>query len=93
MYRMATIGLALLILGILTGGIIALVVLGLAGFAYGVRRLDSDIHAWDGERARLRLRSSAGSAAGRPRVTLGRGVTPGARASNVSYARRARRRA
>jgi hypothetical protein len=48
MYRMATIGLGLLILGILTGGIIALVVLGLAGFAYGVRRLDSDIHAWDG---------------------------------------------
>lgn len=48
MVRMATIGLALLILGILTGGMIAFVVLGLAGFAYGVRRLDSDIRPWDG---------------------------------------------
>lgn len=48
MYRMATIGLGLLLLGILTGGIIALVILGLAGSTYGVRRLDSDIRAWDG---------------------------------------------
>jgi hypothetical protein len=48
MYRMATIGLGLLLLGILTGGIIALVILGLAGFTYGVRRLDSDVRAWDG---------------------------------------------
>jgi hypothetical protein len=48
MYRMATIGLGVLLLGILTGGILALVVLGLAGFTYGVRRLDADINAWDG---------------------------------------------
>ena len=49
MYRTATLGLALLIIGILTGGIIAFVILGLVGFVYGVRRLDSDIHAWDGQ--------------------------------------------
>lgn len=48
MYRTATIGLGLLVLGILTGGIIAFVALGLAAFVYGIRRLDSDIHAWDG---------------------------------------------
>jgi hypothetical protein len=34
--------------GILTGGVLALVILGLVAFAFGVRRLDSDITAWDG---------------------------------------------
>jgi uncharacterized membrane protein len=48
MYRIAAFGLLLLILGMLTGGVLALVVLGLAGFTYGIRRLDSDISAWDG---------------------------------------------
>ncbi len=47
MVRTATLGLGLLVLGIMTG-IIALVAHGLAGCAYGIRRLDSDIHAWDG---------------------------------------------
>jgi uncharacterized membrane protein len=48
MYRMAAFGLTLVILGILTGGVLALVVLGLVAFAFGVRRLDSDISPWDG---------------------------------------------
>ncbi len=48
MYQLAAFGLVLLILGILTGGVFALVVLGLVGFSYAVRRLDSDVRAWDG---------------------------------------------
>ena len=48
MYRMAAFGLSLVILGILTGGVLALVLLLLVAFTYGVRRLDSDIDAWDG---------------------------------------------
>jgi uncharacterized membrane protein len=48
MYRMAAFGLSLVILGILTGGVLALVILGLVAFSFGVRRLDSDISAWDG---------------------------------------------
>jgi uncharacterized membrane protein len=48
MYRFAAFGLLLLILGILTGGVLALVVLLLAAFSYAVRLLDSDIDAWDG---------------------------------------------
>ena len=48
MYRTAAFGLVLLILGILTGGVLALVVLLLTAFTYAVRRLDSDIDAWDG---------------------------------------------
>jgi uncharacterized membrane protein len=48
MYRIAAFGLLLLILGILTGGVVALVVLLLAAFSYAVRTLDSDVDAWDG---------------------------------------------
>jgi hypothetical protein len=49
---LAAIGILLLVLGILTGGILALVALGRIGSIIGVRRLDSDIHAWDGQAVR-----------------------------------------
>ena len=48
MYQLAAFGLVVLILGILSGGVLALVALGLGAFTYGVRRLDSDVNAWDG---------------------------------------------
>jgi mannose/fructose/N-acetylgalactosamine-specific phosphotransferase system component IIC len=47
MYRIVAFAILLLNTGILTGGVLALVVLGLVAFSYGVRRLDSDITARD----------------------------------------------
>jgi hypothetical protein len=48
MYRIAAFGFVLLLLGILSGGVLALVLLLLAAFTYAVRALDSDINPWDG---------------------------------------------
>ena len=48
MYRIATFGLLLLVLGMLTGGVLALVVLLLTAFSYAVRTLDSDIDPYGG---------------------------------------------
>lgn len=48
MYRIAAFGLLLLVLGMLTGGVLALVVLLLTAFSYAVRTLDSDIDPYGG---------------------------------------------
>ena len=49
MINLAALGIILLVLGILTGGMLALVALGLIGTIVGIRRLDSDVRAWDGQ--------------------------------------------
>ena len=48
MYQIAAFGLLLLILGILSGGVLALVVLLLGAFTYAVRTLDDDVDPWGG---------------------------------------------
>lgn len=48
MYRIAAFSLLLLILGTLSGGVLALVGVLLGAFTYGVRTLDDDIDPWGG---------------------------------------------
>jgi hypothetical protein len=48
MYRIAAFGLLLLILGVLSGGVLALVGLLLGAFTYAVRILDEDIDPYGG---------------------------------------------
>ena len=48
MKHLAGLGILLLVLAILSGWIVALFALGLVAVVAGIRRLDADIHAWDG---------------------------------------------
>lgn len=48
MFRIAAFGLLLLILGIVSGGVLALVGLLLGAFTYAVRTLDDDIDPYGG---------------------------------------------